>query len=208
MDLLIVDVDGSGSLELSEFFLLALLLALLINGVSVIYAGVVPRCALVCKQLLVMLMMAFAGQWWLTTVADAEFGDTWLIATATLFLVEGLLYLQLPVDLIPDSIPILGQLDDSAATLGALLGLTTLLVYCYSSTTFAAESDALPISPGGVLVGAAGLVPMVVLVAAGVVLIAAQGPGVWQLSENVFGLATGRLRVVNIGGERTVVTAR
>jgi hypothetical protein len=208
MDFATVDFDGSGSLDLPEFGLLALLSALLVTGISVMTNGVVRTSVLASKQLLVMLMMACAVQWWLTTVTAAEFGSIWLVATATLLLVEGLLYLQLPMDLIPDSIPFVGQLDDYAATLGALLGLTALLL-CFYGGTAPADSAAASLSTGGLLAGAAGLVPMVALVGTGAVLLAAQGgPGVRQLGENVIGLATGRLRVVNIDGERAVVAVR
>jgi hypothetical protein len=155
------------------------------------------------------------------------------------------LYLQLPLDLIPDAIPLIGQLDDSVARLVAVLGLALLgcsagyldssqqllrwpvSPWQHSSPAATASEEAFSIEPdgqqqvtagagqrqeeeeeeesGGASGGAALVLASCTAAAAiGLVALPALQP---QLVDNLVGLATGRLRIVNIGGERTITAA-
>lgn len=154
-----------------------------------------------------------------------------------------MLYLQLPLDLIPDAIPLIGQLDDSVARLVAVLGLALLgcsagyldssqqllrwpvSPWQHSSPAATASEEAFSIEPdgqqqvtagagqrqeeeeeesGGASGGAALVLASCTAAAIGLVALPALQP---QLVDNLVGLATGRLRIVNIGGERTITAA-
>eukprot|EP01046_Picozoa_sp_COSAG06_P011267 COSAG06_NODE_639_length_13521_cov_26.104455_4_plen_157_part_00 len=155
-----------------------------------------------------------------------------------------MLYLQLPLDLIPDAIPLIGQLDDSVARLVAVVGLALLgcsagyldssqqlllrwpvSPWQHSSPAATASEEAFSIEPdgqqqvtagagqrqeeeeeesGGASGGAALVLASCTAAAIGLVALPALQP---QLVDNLVGLATGRLRIVNIGGERTITAA-
>lgn len=144
--------------------------------------------------------------------------------------IESVLYLQLPVDLLPDAIPLLGQLDNAAARLIALIGLALLgcavafdtHLRWYSSApepNLSAprepreESELEPalepvdraeLKQAGEMSYGYLLWPFgtfaVVLGACMIV------PVFSQLANNLLGLATGRLKIVSVGGQRAIIT--
>lgn len=78
-----------------------------------------------------MAAMFFAPGVWIQAISAAGGIDAispgYLFQTlGVLLMAEGILYLQLPVDIIPDFIPLIGQCDDFVAWLVVLAGLGLL----------------------------------------------------------------------------------
>lgn len=165
---------------------------------------------------------------------------TKLAATGLMLFIESVLYLQLPVDLIPDPIPLVGSLDNAAARMVASLGLALLGCAVAFDAHLRLNRSGAPVEPPVPVLPEldeleqesgqkSGQEPqsypedpieqqeademshtywLWVLGTISVALGACMAvPGASQLVDNLLGLATGRLRIVCVGGERTVTTA-
>lgn len=241
------DWNGSGHLDLpAEWLTVLALCCLIILAVSIVADGLAKTAALAMRQLAAMAMMLYVARWWSALVISSATQDSigsWVApsravaGTGLALFVEGTLYLQLPWDVIPDSIPLIGKLDDAVAKLMAVFGLGMIGIALYfdlellwgvlralmmnpaaepapsrgdDAPAGAAEPEPEPwwpppppLAPELPSVG----VCVAVVIVGGTAAAGALGVPLGQAASNVVGLLTGRLIIMNIGGERAIVAA-
>ena len=103
--------------------MLALTCAVALIAAHALLHGVARTGVRVCKQILAMALMGLVAQQWWALVWGEAVSSSWRVGgTGAMLCAEALLYLQLPLDVIPDGIPIFGRLDDAAVIALGLLG--------------------------------------------------------------------------------------
>jgi hypothetical protein len=79
------------------------------------------------KQVFLMTLMPLILFLWTTNLDIFEDGISFLISFLFIIIIESILYVNLPIDLIPDWIPIIGKLDDGLAYLSMVLSIWLLI---------------------------------------------------------------------------------
>ena len=93
-------------------------------------------------QLLYLLLLILIPLIWINV--SFYLSDTIYTFTLGIFLIlESYIYLKLPIDLIPDFIPLIGKIDDFIAYIVGLFGFWIIIYVCYynlSDTLIATSS--------------------------------------------------------------------
>ena len=88
----------------------------------------------IVKQILYVILLFAIPYYWIQFILLFDFsGHSFVLNLGFLAIIESYLYLNLPLDLIPDFIPIIGRFDNIIAYLIGLVGFWMCLVIIYNS---------------------------------------------------------------------------
>ena len=89
-------------------------------------------CKSILKQIIVMISLVIVPYFWVLSFDNISVVDTYsncyiLVSIGLLMILESWLYVNLPIDLIPNFIPIIGNLDNGFAYIFMLFGFYAVL---------------------------------------------------------------------------------